>query len=278
VPHELRCRIPDGLWAALEQRAESTGEPVGHLVARALGDALDVEHHTVFQVSTVGALAEGVYEGAVRVGTLREHGDFGLGTFDGLDGELVVLDGRFLQVRADGTIDDASDDALSPYAVVTRFVADRTADLAAADLGELCTRLDEQRDTANHFFAFRLDGAFDSVHLRAACRVAEGTPLAAASDQQTEWHVPDVRGTVVGFWSPEYASRFDVAGYHLHFVSDDRTHGGHVLGFDGARLAVAWQRLEQLVVALPEAGDFLTADLRRDRQHAITRAERARGE
>ncbi len=278
MPHELVCDIPEGLWAALDQRAEETGEPVPHLVARALADALDVEHHTVFQVSTVGALAEGVYQGAVRVATLREHGDFGLGTFEGLDGELVVLDGQFLQVRSDGSIEEAPDDALSPYAVVTRFAAEHTIDLTADHLDALCTRLDRERDTANHFFAFRLEGTFDTMHLRAACRVAEGTPLAAASEQQSEWHVDDARGTVVGFWSPEYASRFDVAGYHFHFLADDRSAGGHVLGFRGARLTASWQRLEELIVALPEAGDFLTADLRIDRQAAIDEAERARPE
>jgi acetolactate decarboxylase len=278
VPQELRCELPDGIWTALRQRVDESGEPLGHLVARALADALDVDHHTVFQVSTVGALAEGVYEGAVRVGTLREHGDFGLGTFEGLDGELVVLDGVFLQVRSDGTVREAPDDTLSPYAVVNRFVADHAIELSVDDLDELSTRLDRERDTENHFFAFRIDGAFASVHLRAACRVAEGTPLAAATEQQSEWHMSDVRGTIVGFWSPEYASRFDVAGYHLHFLTADRRHGGHVLGFREAGLSVGWQRLEQLVVALPEVGDFLTADLRADRQNAIDQAEHSRPE
>jgi acetolactate decarboxylase len=278
VPHELECPVPDGVWAALEQRAAETGEPIPHLVARALADALDVEHHTVFQVSTVGALAEGVYQGAVRVDTLREHGDFGLGTFEGLDGELVVLDGRFLQVRSDGSIHDAPADALSPYAVVTRFAPDRTVEVAVDDLDDLFAQLDGERDTANHFFAFRLDGEFATVHLRAACRVPEGTPLADATEQQSEWRVTGVRGTVVGFWSPEYASRFDVAGYHLHFLTDDRSHGGHVLDLGRAELTAGWQRLEQLIVALPDTGDFLTADLRADHQDAISRAERARPE
>lgn len=275
MPHDLRCRIPDGLWAALRERTAATGEPVAHVVARALADALDVEHHTVFQVSTVGALAEGVYEGAVRVGTLREHGDFGLGTFDGLDGELVALDGRFLRVGADGRVETAPDDALSPYAVVTAFVPDGAVELEVDDLDALGALLDRERDTANHFFAFRLAGAFESVHLRAACRVPEGTPLDEATTLQSEWRVADVHGTVVGFWSPEFASRFDVAGYHLHLVTDDDAHGGHLLGFRRARVTVSWQRLEQLVVALPEAGDFLAADLRADRRDAVDRAERA---
>src|ERR1700754_2158501 len=116
--HELRCRIPAGLWDALQQRSAATGEPVRHLVAQALADLLDVEHQTIFQVSTVGALVEGVYEGAVRVGTLREHGDFGLGTFEGLDGEMVVIDGEFFRVRTDGALHHVDDDVLSPYAMV----------------------------------------------------------------------------------------------------------------------------------------------------------------
>jgi acetolactate decarboxylase len=276
MAHELRCLLPEGIWAALQRRADESGEPIAHLVSRALADALDVEHHTVFQVSTVGALAEGVYQGAVRVETLREHGDFGLGTFEGLDGELVVVDGAFLQVRADGDVRAAPDDALSPYAVVTRFVPEHLVELAVDDLDDLYGRLDEARDTENHFFAFRLDGDFAGLHLRAACRVAEGTPLAEATEGQTEWHLDDARGTVVGFWSPDYAARFDVAGYHLHFLTDDRRHGGHVLAFHRARITARWQRLEQLVVALPETGDFLAADLRSDPGNALAQAERAR--
>jgi acetolactate decarboxylase len=277
VPHELRCPVPDGVWAALDARARETGEPIAHLVSRALADTLDVEHHTVFQVSTVGALAEGVYQGAVRVATLREHGDFGLGTFDGLDGELVALDGAFVQVGADGSVHAAPDDALSPYAVVTRLVPDRRFEIAAVDLDDLGARLDTERDTENHFFAFRVDGTFGALHLRAACRVAEGTPLAVAAAVQSEWHLADATGTIVGFWSPGYASRFDVAGYHLHFLTDDRTHGGHVLGLRDVHATVAGQRLEQLVVALPETLDFLAADLRRDREDSIRRVERAEG-
>src|ERR1700732_4973559 len=78
--------------------------------------------HTLYQVSTATALVEGIYQGAVRVGTLREHGDLGLGTFENLDGEMVVLDGQFYQVRSDGSVRECDDDVLSPFAVVTRFV------------------------------------------------------------------------------------------------------------------------------------------------------------
>src|SRR5258705_6221980 len=80
--------------------------------------------HTLYQVSTSTALVEGIYQGAVRIGTLREHGDLGLGTFENLDGEMAVVDGHFFQVRGDGSVRECDDDDLSPFAVITRFAPD----------------------------------------------------------------------------------------------------------------------------------------------------------
>ena len=273
--HELRCRIPASLWQALEQRSAATGEPVRHLVATALADLLDVEHRTIFQVSTTGALVEGVYEGAVRIGTLREHGDFGLGTFEGLDGEMIVIDGGFFRVGTEGTLQPVGDDVLSPYAMVTRFTPAHTTTLADfASFDDLCAALDVMRDSENHFFAFRIDGTFPALHLRAACKVPEGTPLVEATAQQREWNVSETRGTWIGFWSPLYAAHFDVPGYHFHAVDDARARGGHVLAGSGRDLTIGMERLDQLIVALPETADFLRADLHGDPSAALDVAER----
>src|SRR5450432_1435986 len=97
---EISIRIADGLWEALHARAKQTGEPLRHIVSSALAQHLGAPHRTLFQVSTSSALVEGVYQGAVTVGLLREHGDLGLGTFEELDGEMVVLDSQFFQVRS----------------------------------------------------------------------------------------------------------------------------------------------------------------------------------
>jgi acetolactate decarboxylase len=272
--HELRCQIPAGLWHALAQRSAETGDPIRHLVAAALAEHLDLDHQTIFQVSTVGALVEGVYEGAVRIRTLREHGDFGLGTFEGLDGELVALEGQFFRIRGDGVLHPVDDDVLSPYAMVTHFTPDRAVALPeCADFDALGTALDDLRDSSNHFFAFRIDATFPTLHARAACKVPEGTPLVDATALQGEWPLEDVRGTLVGFWSPGYAAHFDVPGYHFHFVDDARGRGGHVLGCSTGPLAVGVARLDQLMVALPETPDFLTARLDDDPSAALDIAE-----
>jgi acetolactate decarboxylase len=79
---QLNCTVSPGLWALLQEQSQRTQQPVALIVSKALADYLDVAHHTLYQVSTATALVEGIYQGAVRVGTLRERGDLGLGTFE----------------------------------------------------------------------------------------------------------------------------------------------------------------------------------------------------
>jgi acetolactate decarboxylase len=270
----LEVTIPRGLWRALVDHADSTREPMAHIVSRALAEYLQVSHHTLYQVSTATALVEGIYRGAVRVGTLREHGDLGLGTFEDLDGEMVVVDGRFFQVRSDGSVRECDDDALSPFAVVTRFAPEAEVTLERCpDLSHLAARFDGLRHSDNVFFALRVDGHFDYVHTRAMCRTEEGVPLVRAAAVQPEFEFHDVSGTLVGFWTPEYAKRLNVPGYHLHFVSADRSKGGHLLQCRGSDLRLRIQREGDYRIALPETEDFLKADLRRDPAADLARAE-----
>jgi len=273
----LHLKLSHSMWQALEKRHQETGEPVHHIVRTALSEYLQLRHSTLFQVSTSTALVEGIYQGAVNIAQLREHGDFGLGTFEGLDGEMVALDGRFYQVRSDGIVREAADNDLSPFAVVTRFRAERSIQLPRCpDLGVLTGEIDRLRTSANVFYAIRVDGVFDLVHTRAMCKSEEGTPLAVAAAHQPEFRLRGVRGTMAGFWSPEYAKTIEVPGYHLHFISDDRASGGHVLGCAGGDLIVRTQQVNDLQVALPENEEFLRADLARDPSRDLDSAEHAR--
>ncbi len=274
---ELRIEVAAEVHAALEAHARATRTSVGAVVAAAIAAFLDDAGHTAFQVSTAGALVEGVYAGAAEVGHLRAHGDFGLGTFAGLDGELVLLDGRCFQVRADGSVHEVADSVTTPFAVVTRFAPGRRVAVASGTaLAGLGREIDAARDSDNLFFAVRVDGQFSHLTLRAACRVPEGTPLAEATDRQGEWSVADVPGTMVGFWSPPFSDRFEVPGYHLHFLSDDRRLGGHVLAATVDAASAAVQRLDRLEVELPETPSFLRADLTADPGPALDHAEHDR--
>jgi len=230
--------------------------------------------HTLYQVSTATALVEGIYKGAVQVATLREHGNMGLGTFEGLDGEMVVVDAHFFQVRSDGSVREAPDNVLIPFAAVTAFSPDKSVTLEnCPDLSFLTSRFDTLRQTDNFFYALRVDGTFEYIHARAMRRTKEGLPLLQAAAVQPEFEFNNVAGTLVGFWTPEYAKALNVPGYHLHFISEDRTRGGHLLQCRGRNLRLQIQREGDYHVVLPETDDFLKADLRRDPSAALAKAE-----
>lgn len=262
MAHRLETTVSDALWAALQARAQSLGLPVRQVVQDALAEALDMEHHSMFQVSTSGALIEGLYQGAMTVGALRRHGDTGLGTFEELDGEMILVDGHCYQARGDGSVTEASDDTLTPFATVVAFTADDTVTLSdVASFDDLTSRLDRLRTSDNDFFAWRITGHLDELRMRAACRHASGTPLAEAVADQAVFEFHDIPVTIVGFWSPSFSQAIAIPGYHLHAVSEDRSSAGHVFDLRAGAVVAEMHRVSDLHVALPETEAYLRADL-----------------
>lgn len=270
----LVCPISQSLQNALETRSRETGEPISHLVSSGLSRCMGVPLHTLFQVSTAGALVQGIYERAVSSHLLLRHGDFGLGTFENLDGEMVVLEGAIYQARSDGTVTKIVEDVGAPFAVVARFVADQDTQIAGASSFEQLTEYcDRYRDSDNLFYAFRVDGHFSHVHTRAMRATTDGLPLAKAAAIQPEFDFNNVDGTLVGIWTPQFSSALNVAGYHFHFLSVDRTKGGHLLDCSGTNLRIRVERLNHFHLSLPESEEFLRADLSKDTSKELAYAE-----
>jgi acetolactate decarboxylase len=227
---------------------------------------------TLYQVSTSSALAEGVYTGSVGSSVLLEHGDFGLGTFEDLDGEMVILDGRIYQIS--DRVRHRTDDFLVPFAAITHFRAkssfaiDNVACLEGIELA-----CDQQRISDNLFYALRLDGIFETIHARAVHPVPGSARLLDAAKTQSESHFKDIEGTLVGFWSPHYSSSFSVPGYHFHFISKDRTKGGHVLDCTPQKLKAGIQVLSEYDIRFPDSGPFLTTNLSKDPAADLAKTE-----
>jgi acetolactate decarboxylase len=241
----------------------------------ALSQCLQHPLHTLFQVSTSAALVEGLYQGAVRVSRLLKHGDFGLGTFPDLDGEMVVLDGICYRASSDGNVSTVDGDRLIPYAVVTQFVAEfAKTSLRFGNYAELVKACDALRSSENVFYAFRVEGKFSSVKTRVMKAVPHGIGLKAASSGQQEFTFENQVGTLVGLWSPGFAGSFSVPGYHFHFLSADRKRGGHVLECQAIEVIVAGCAMNEMHVSLPETAEFLKADLSRDPTVDLMSAER----
>jgi acetolactate decarboxylase len=190
------------------------------------------ESHVLFQASTIGALLQGAYDGDLSFAELAEHGDLGLGTLNGLDGEMIALDGRFYRADVDGTVGEVEAGTRTPFAVVTRFETTVDAEIEGpVEHEELLARLDELIPDGAASCAIRLDGRFDLVKARSVPRQSPPyRPLTEVVAEQHVFELSDVAGTMLGFRFPEYVEGIEVSGFHLHFISEDRGRGGHVLG------------------------------------------------
>lgn len=179
-----------------------------------------------------------------------------------------------LEWSTDGRVRPVDQDLLTPFWVATHFKSDVDATFhGISRLAELYRQLDALRPSDNIFAAIRIDGTFSHMHYRIACKSEPGTDLVTATHNQAEFTFEHIEGTLVGFYTPDYAHTINVPGYHLHFLSRDRTHGGHVLDLAAETLKVSIDHENQLKLVLPESPSFLNADLSEDPRAALEKAE-----
>ncbi|MEM9630068.1 MAG: acetolactate decarboxylase [Pseudomonadota bacterium] len=274
MSRHLHCRISHSLWQELQTESARTGHSLSHIVQEKLSAAYDLDHHTIFQVSTSTAVTKGLFKGCTRVADLKAHGDFGLGTFEDLDGEMILFEGHAYQARKGGVVTEAPDEALTPFATVTRFTPEKAEILSAIEhQSQLEALLDVLRPSENTFVGIRIDGTFERIELRAACKAAAGEDLVAATGHQSEFAFEEIEGTLVGFWAPVYARTLTVSGYHLHFISKDRSKGGHLIGVKATNLKAQLHLETDFHVAVPETEQFLAADLKDDPSADLAIAE-----
>jgi acetolactate decarboxylase len=195
-------------------------------------DSAPAPRHTVFQTSLMSALLDGVYDGDMTIGELLEHGDFGLGTFNALDGEMVITNGVCYQLR-DGAAQPATNDQRTPFAVVTAFVPMVTAELPRDSSREqVIDAIGDVVKSENYLYAVRITGEFDWIRTRTAARQARPyPPLREATRGEPVIQFDDIAGTVSGFRTPLYEQGIGVPGGHVHFLDEKRERGGHVLDY-----------------------------------------------
>lgn len=235
-------------------------------------------HHTLFQTSTIDALLNGNYEGDVTFAELEDYGDFGLGTFDALDGEMVALDGAFYQVKADGRAYEVDERMKTPFAVVTFFEPREIRQLTApTSYAALRAHLDEiVAADATTCHAVRVDGHFRYAKTRSVPRQRKPyPPLVEAVKHQPTFEFHDVRGSLVGFRFPDYVGGLNVSGYHFHFITEDRGAGGHLLECEIARGELRVDHESDLNLELPVGVAEAMPDLTPSKQDELERIENA---
>jgi acetolactate decarboxylase len=233
-------------------------------------------HEILYQVSTIDALMQGVYDGVQTVREIKKHGDFGIGTFDALEGEMIVIDGVVYQAKSDGLIYPVSDNATTPFATVTHFEPDFNVTTGRLmNYSEFSPDMSTRLPSQNMIYAVRMEGTFPHMKVRAIPSQQKPYPtLTDAAKNQSVYTYLDARGTVVGFYTPVFFKGINVAGYHLHFISDDRHTGGHILDFEvPVNTAVEYDITPEFEMLLPTRGAFTGVDLSEDLSHGLSRVE-----
>lgn len=222
-----------------------------------------VHRHSLFQTSLMAALLDGIYEDDMTVDELLAHGDFGIGTFNALDGEMVVVDGVAYRLRGDGTASISPGDAATPYAVVTDFVPTVSRALpSGATRAEASEAIDAIAGSANYMYALRITGRFRRVTARTVTRQERPyRPMTEATDDDAVREFDDVEGTIVAFRTPLYEQGIGVPGCHAHFIDAARTRGGHVLDFTLEEGTVELCLCTDLHLRLPLTTEFREAEL-----------------
>ena len=233
------------------------------------------EPHVLFQASTIGALIDGAFEGDVTFAELAEHGDLGLGTLNHLDGEMIAIGGRFYRADVEGNVTEVPGGERTPFAVVVPFHPAIGFDLEGSlDHDRLLAEIDRRIPAETASCAVRIDGRFELIRARSVPRQEPPyRPLTEVVGEQHVFELTDADGTMLGFRFPEYAEGIEVAGWHLHFISEDRGSGGHVLD---SRVETAHVQLDpsgELHVELPSGIDLADPDAAKSTHAAIDRVE-----
>ena len=228
------------------------------------------------QFSTIDALMQGIYDGPATFAEVARHGDFGIGTVNHLDGEMIGLGGKFFQITSDGTVHQLPLTAKTSFATVCFFKGAHTATVPELRSYSALQRwLDSRMGSVNDFWAVRIDGHFSMVRARSISRQKPPyLPLAVVARSESIFEVRNVKGTLVGFRCPPYVRGLNVAGYHFHFLSEDESFGGHVLGCRIREGKAGWQVHRTFQMVLPDDPKFRQADLSVHDEEALGKVER----
>ncbi len=223
---------------------------------------------TMIQASTLNALMLGNFDRTTSVRDFLRDGDTGIGTYTGLDGEAIFEDGVAYKAAADGTVVVMPPEAGVAFGTVAAF----DSSVARHHLTgvDSIQKLKEQLDpyvsgNRNIFYMLKARGEFDTMHVR-SCFVCEKPypTLSEAASRQREFHYERVRGSVIAVYCPDYVEGINLPGWHFHFLSGDKSKGGHILNLSASALDFQINPLTCFRLELPENPEFAALNLCED--------------
>ena len=241
-------------------------------------DQTESDRETIYQVALLQSLTQGYYDGIIKVSKLKEHGDIGIGTFEGVNGEMIVLDGTVYQALGDGTVQEAAADETVPFSNVTFFDKDGSVELSdISDVNALKEKLNAmvEENGKNLFYFVKMCGTFEKMNVRSEIKQEKPykTLDKALETDQREFNYDNITGTVVALYCPDYMNGLNTPGWHFHFISDDKTKGGHLLDLQFANATAEYDATPEFDMCLTDNGDFQQMELSKDVSDAIKKVE-----
>lgn len=229
----------------------------------------------IYLCTPVNALVEGLYEENISFAEIKHHGDFGLGTFNALDGEMVMLNATTYQINSEGRVNVIGDEALTPFACVTFFEPVFHEEIAGEmDYQAFVEMLYSLLPSPNLFYAIMIEGSFAQVKTRSVPRQESYRPIVEVTKNQPTFDFNKIEGTIAGFFTPSFMASLNVPGLHLHFLSSDLKHGGHLLECRPLNCRIDIQLIDRVEISLPITLDYLTQDFTRNIEQDLNKVEK----
>ncbi len=230
--------------------------------AAIVGNGLLAKDDAIHQVSLMQSFMHGEYDGVITVGELKSYGDTGLGTFEGVNGEMIVLDGVVYQASADGSINIMEDNETVPFSTVTPFDEDeKIPEISATSFEDLTAKLDKEiaKYGTNNMYVAKIQGNFSNITVRSVEKqnkpYKEFTEVAKVD--QKVFNYTNQSGTIVAVYFPEYMSELNMHGWHLHFLNDAKDKGGHVLALKMENGSGEMDTIQEFDMVLPHTDSFV---------------------
>ncbi len=235
---------------------------------------LVVKESRLFQVSTIDALLQGDYDGYTSLKEISGKGNFGIGTVNALDGELIFEDGKFYQVKSDGKVYRPSIELKTPFASVVQFLPEDSLEIKDFSFRQMKLLIDSMMTGKNYFYAIRIEGEFSYVHTRSVPIQSKPYPsLAVVTQNQPEFTIQQTTGKLTGFYCPDFVKGINIPGYHLHYLANDKLSGGHILDFQLKSGKLKLDKIRHFEMLLPESGSFQKTEYKTDRSAELIKVE-----
>lgn len=264
--------------AACSPQQDSKSDATEKATEKTAEQTADKNTETVYQVALLQSLTQGYYDGILKVSELKQHGDIGIGTFEGVNGEMIVLDGKVYQALGDGSVKEADENETVPFSNVTFFDSDIKETLSDIEnVDALKAALDNivDQDGRNMFYFVRIDGDFEKMNVRSELKQEKpykSLDKALATDQR-EFNYDNAKGTVVGLYCPDYMGGLNTPGWHFHFISDDKAKGGHILDLSFKSAEAQLDKTPEFDMTLSDTDTFQEMELSKDVSDAIKKVE-----